>query len=86
MASPLNNMDWGNWLYGLFAGAIGGGASAVTVALSASAIDPHFAVGTPNSLKLMGLTFAISAAKDAFLYLKQNPLPKLRTDAQESSK
>lgn len=53
MANIMKTLDWGNWLYGLFAGGIGGGATAVYGAFAASAIDAHFAFGTPNSFKLM---------------------------------
>lgn len=79
MANPLRTLDWGNWLYGLFAGGIGGGATAVYGAFAASAIDAHFAFGTANSMKLMAMMFAMSFLKDAALYLKQNPLPAIRT-------
>lgn len=76
----INDLDWGSWLYGLFAGMIGGGATAMTGALAASAIDgTDFAIGSMRSFKLMAAMFAMSAAKDMFLYLKQNPLPKVVT-------
>lgn len=80
MANLWQQLDWSNWLYGLFAGMIGGGSTAVTGALAASAIDSHdFGLGTARSFKLMAAMFAMSAAKDMFLYLKQNPLPKVVT-------
>lgn len=73
-------LDWSNWLYGLFAGMIGGGATAVTGALAASAIDSNdFGFGTSRSVKLMAAMFLMSALKDTCLYLKQNPLPKIIT-------
>ena len=76
----LSNLDWGSWLYGLFAGGIGGGATAVYGAMAASMIDStHFAFGSPSSFKLMGMMFAMSFLKDAALYLKQKPLPDVKT-------
>lgn len=84
MPTMLNTLDWGNWLYGLLTGCISGGASAVYTAILAGAIDSHFAVGNANSFKLMGGIFAMSFIKDAALYLKQNPLPKMHMVAVET--
>lgn len=76
----LTGMDWSGWLYGLLAGAIGGGATAVYGAMAATMVDSSdFAFGSPKSLKLMGMMFAMSFIKDAALYLKQNPMPKVVT-------
>lgn len=85
MANPLKDVDWENWIYGLLAGAIGGGSAAVTGAFAAATVDSHFALGTKDNLKLMGAVFAVSAAKDFFLYLKQNPLPKWRITTVETT-
>jgi hypothetical protein len=79
VSSFLDNLDWGNWLYGLFAGGIGGGATAITGGIAAGAIDSHFSMGTSNSFKLMGLMFVLSFIKDVALYLSQSPLPKVKT-------
>ena len=72
-------LDWSQWLYGLVAALIGGGASAVTAAFSAMVLTPgqYSVSGTAgwNSLKLMGLTFIVSGIIAAFAYLKQSPLP-----------
>lgn len=72
-------LDWSHWLYGLFAALIGGGAGSVSAAFGAMSIAPgQFGVGGDpgwNSLKLMGVTFAISGAIATFAYLKQSPLP-----------
>lgn len=73
MAKNLH-LDWSNWLYGLFAGAIGGGSAAVSSGVSAVLTDPHLA-GSFSLLKLMGTTFIVSFFLSAFFYLKQNPLP-----------
>lgn len=80
------SMDWGSWLYGLFAGAIGGGSAAVTGGFAAMAVDSKdFGMGTANSFKLMGMMFVFSAVKDAMLYLKQNPLPPIVTQTVTES-
>lgn len=79
MAHLLDNLDWENWLYGLFAGGIGGGATAITGGIAAGAIDSHFSLFSASSFKLMGLMFAMSFIKDAALYLSQSPLPKVKT-------
>lgn len=72
-------LDWGHWIYGLFAALIGGGAGSVTAAFGASLLAPgQFGVGGTqgwNSLKLMGFTFIASGAVAVFAYLKQSPLP-----------
>ena len=73
----FKNLDWGNWLRGLFTGMIGGGSSAVVSAITVGAIDTThtFTLGSSGSIKLMVTMFVVSAVKDAFLFLKQNPLP-----------
>ena len=73
------NLAWGSWFYGLMAGGIGGGASAVSAGLIAGGIDQHFAFGSSNSFRLMMWMFVMSFVKDAMLYLKQNPLPAVKT-------
>ena len=82
-------LDWGSWVYGLFAALIGGGAAAVTAAFSAIVLTPgQYGVsgdGAWNSLKLMGLTFIISGLIATFAYLKQSPLPAVEPDVTTTS-
>ncbi len=72
-------LNWAQWLYGLVAALIGGGAGSITSAVGASWLAPgQFGVAGVqgwNSLKLMLLTFLINGAIAAFAYLKQSPLP-----------
>jgi hypothetical protein len=76
----FRDLDWGNWLYGLFYGSIGGGANSVSGALGAVIVDPkHFAFGSAASFKLMGVIFLLTFMKDASLYLAQKPLPPIKT-------
>lgn len=78
MANMWQQLDWSKWLYGLVAGMIGGGSTAVTGAIAVSAIDSKaFELGSVHSIKLMLVMFAFSAGKDMFLFLKQHPLPEV---------
>jgi hypothetical protein len=82
----IEDLDWGSWLYGIFAGGIGGGATAVYGAIAASMIDSkHFGFGSAASFKLAGMMFGMSFVKDAALYLKQNPLPAVKRETTVSS-
>lgn len=83
----LSDMDWGNWLYGLVAGAVAGGANSVTAGIAASALDDsrHFQIGSWKSIELMLMTFIMSAAFAMFFYLKQNPMPKIITETKTES-
>jgi len=68
-----------HWLYGLLAAAIGGGAGAVTSAISASLIKPEaFNLGgqLKPTIDLMMACFLLNGLVSMFFYLKQSPLPK----------
>lgn len=74
------SLDWESWLYGLFAGAIGGGSSAVVSGVTVSLMDPKdYGVGSGKFLALVGTVFITNAAMSMFLYLKQSPLPRIKT-------
>lgn len=80
MISAMLHMAWEKWLYGLFAALIGGGASAVTSAVTASMIAPdtfNLAGGMSKTLSLIGVTFALNGVLNMFFYLKQQPLPPI---------
>ncbi len=67
-------LSWKMWLYGLFAGAIGGAASSVSVMI----VDPvNFNLQSGWS-KLWQVA-AINALVSMALYLKQSPLPAIST-------
>ena len=73
-------LDWGNWVYGLFAGCIGGAANALSGGVAALVVDAKdFSAGSAHSFKMMGAIFALTFLKDAALYLSQNPLPPIKT-------
>ena len=63
------------WLYGLIGSAINAGASAVSV-MVISPNEFNFHDGFLNLLKLFG----VSAIMGIFLYLKQSPLPSVKSE------
>ena len=72
------HFNWGEWLYGLFAAVIGGGANAVVGGVTLNLVDPsHFNAGNADLYKAVSTLFAANATMSFFLYLKQAPLPKL---------
>lgn len=80
----LQNLDWGNWIYGLLAGFIGGGASAVTSGVTVSYIDPKdWAIGSAHFYQLCTTMFLIHGGLSAFFYLKQHPVPDKLGDPQK---
>lgn len=71
------------WVHGLFAAAIGGGASGVTAGLTAIGLSPdqfNFAGQLKHTMALVGTVFVINGLISVFLYLKQSPLPPLVDD------
>jgi hypothetical protein len=72
-------LNWGDWLYGLFAGFIGGGASAITSGIVLNISDPgHFNGKAGEFYTLIGTMFLTNGALSAFFYLKQHPLPDIK--------
>ena len=66
------------WVHGLAAAFIGGGASAVTGGITVSGIAPNqfnFGAQLGAMGKLMLALFVVNGAMSAFAYLKQSPLP-----------
>lgn len=82
--AKIKHLDWEGWLYGLLHAAVGGGAASASTGISGSVIDPaNLAFGTMNSLKLMGVSFIVSAVISILMYLKQSPLPPPVVDDSE---
>lgn len=76
----FGKLDWSNWLYGLFAGFIGGGATAVVSGFVNSAMDPKdYAVGSQKFFLNIGMVFLVSGIINAAMFLKQQPLPSVTT-------
>lgn len=80
MSALLSSLDWSDWIYGLFAGSIAGGASAVVSCVTVALNDPKdYGVGSGKFLTLFATVFITNAVMSMFLYLKQNPVPKVKT-------
>ena len=78
-------LDVLDWLYGLAAAVIGGGANAVVGGITINMIDPkHFNAGNFDFYKLVAAMFMANAVISLFMYLKQKPLPAMRTVATHS--
>ncbi len=74
----FSGLDIGDWLRGLVAACVSGGSSAVVSGGVVAVQDPeHFRGG--GAFRLMGLMFLTNAAMGMFLYLKQKPVPDLKT-------
>jgi len=76
-------LDFDGWIYGLVSATIGGGASAVTCAVSAAMLKPeafNLQAQLKDTLLLMAATFIINGALNMFFYLKQSPLPKIEEE------
>lgn len=73
-------MNWQQWVYGLGAAFIGGGAGAITASQVAMGIAPNtfnYSSGIGNMAKMAAITFVVQGGLMAFAYLKQSPLPAL---------
>lgn len=76
----FRDLEWGKWLYGLGAAAIGGGASAVSGGIVLNVQDAKdYNFGDPKIYKVMIWMFGISGLLSMFFYLKQHPLPEIIT-------
>lgn len=74
-----HNLDWTTWIYGAVSALVGGGASAITAAVAAGAIDPkafNLHSQLKETLSLMAITFILNGTLSVCFYLKQSPLPK----------
>lgn len=70
----MMKLNWDGWLYGLGAGFIGGGASAIGSGFAQAITDPEHA-GVHHLFVLMGVTFLIAGAISSAAYLSKSPLP-----------
>ena len=74
----MGHFDWGNWLYGLLTAVITGGANAVVGGVSLNLVDPsHFNAQNADLYKVVWTLFLANGTMSFFLFLKQQPLPKL---------
>lgn len=67
------------WLRGLAAAFIGGGASAITSGITVSAMDSkdyNLAEGAGKLYALMGVLFTVNGLVSAAMFLRQKPVPE----------
>jgi glycerol-3-phosphate acyltransferase PlsY len=82
----FGKLDWENWMYGVFAGFIGGGATAVTSGVTLNMVDPKdFNVYTSKFYVMVAAIFAANGLMSMFMFLKQNPLPPIVTTTTTTS-
>jgi len=92
MQLPLGfgQLDFGDWLYGLFSGFISGGATAIVSTFGVSAIDPgDVNLQHPSKFfAIMGVIYLVSGVISAANFLVKRPLPSVKTvtTTQETTK
>lgn len=73
------NLDFSDWVRGLVAAFIGGGAGAFSAGLSAIIVDQHdFNIYTTKFWQLVFGTFVIGGLVPFFAYLHQKPVPDVK--------
>lgn len=87
LPSSLGELDFGNWIYGLGAAFIGGGASAFSAGISTILVDPHdFTIYTAKFWAVVSTTFVVSGFLSMMAYLHTKPLPDIKTTTTTSKK
>lgn len=78
MNLPLGfgRLDFSGWFYGLWAGAVQGGAGAITGGIALSTQDPYYAFGNSHSFNIMWKLFAVNALLGIMSYLAKHPAPE----------
>jgi hypothetical protein len=72
--------NWAEWLGGIWAGLISGGATAVTAAVTVIPQDPtDYNLASYRFYVLIFRIFAVGGILGAFAYLKKHPLPEVIT-------
>jgi hypothetical protein len=76
----LSDLNWGDWIYGLISAFIAGGSSAVVSGFVVAINDPKdYNFSQWKFYYLVFSVFAASGTLNFFAYLKQNPVPTVRT-------
>lgn len=76
MGKGLGTLDWSDWLRGIFAAFIGGGAGAVTSGVVVSMNDPKdYNLYTSKFYHLVIAVFAVNGLISMFAFLHQRPVP-----------
>jgi hypothetical protein len=70
------NLDWSNWLYGMWVAVVHGGANAVVGGFSIFIQDPsHFNMQRSAFYEVVLTIWGVSSTLGFFLYLSQHPAP-----------
>jgi hypothetical protein len=72
---PHHLLDWRNWVKGIIAAGIGGGANAITLVL----VDP-LSFNLQEGFKKLLMVAGVSALTAIGLYLKQSPIPQEKAE------
>lgn len=73
----IGNLDFEDWLLGLAAAFIQGGASAVVGGVAVAMVDPtHFNPATGNFYKVVVAVFLMNATMGMFSFLREKPVPQ----------
>jgi hypothetical protein len=70
----FENLDWDDWLYGMWAAVASGASGSVLAGLFVNTVIPNVTKGQFWTL-LVGF-FVLGGVKDFFLYINKNPTPK----------
>lgn len=80
LPGKMGQLDFSNWMMGLWAAFIGGGAGAFSAGLATIVVDPHdFSIYSAKFWKVVSGTFVISGLGPFFAYLHSKPLPDVIT-------
>lgn len=79
LPAGLGELDFSDWVRGILAAFIGGGASAVTSGMVVSLSDPKdYAIGSAKFFSLVGAVFVMSGFMNAMAFLRTKPLPEMK--------
>jgi hypothetical protein len=79
LPAGLGNLDWSDWIKGIVAAFVGGGAGAVTSGVVVSLGDPQqYNMGTQKFYVLVGTVFAMSGMMNMMAFLRTKPLPDVK--------
>ena len=82
LPAGLGDLDFAEWLRGLLAAFVGGGASAITSGITVSAMDSkdyNLAEGAGKLYSLMGVLFMVNGLLSAAMFLRNKPVPEHKT-------
>ncbi len=79
LPGKMGELDFSNWVMGLGAAFIGGGAGAFSAGLATIVVDPRdFNIYTPKFWQVVFGTFVISGLGPFFAFLHTKPLPDVK--------